>query len=197
MNQNIIYEKYKKIFRGYHVPKEIKELFLFQYGKNNDQFIYPFYMDFVLNNDFTWYLENKEKEKELLNSIIAFASSDGAGGYFVFWLQDGNDNLSNTPIIHINSEGGSHLVCKDIHDLLVIMTGDLDHTIVVPDFDPSDYTNEYKSWVKEVFDIDAVNIENTEDYESPLEIKKIINDAYEIYGKQYTKWKEKFGFFDD
>jgi len=77
------------------------------------------------------------------------------------------------------------------------MTGDLDHTIVVPDFDPSDYTNEYKNWVKEVFDIDAVNIENTEDYESPLEIKKIINDAHEIYGKQYAKWKEKFGFFDD
>jgi len=39
MNQNITYEKYKEIFRGYHVPKEIKELFLFQYGKSNDQFI--------------------------------------------------------------------------------------------------------------------------------------------------------------
>jgi hypothetical protein len=196
MKHHITFEKYKEIFREYKVPKEIEELYYFQYGRNNEKFIYPFYMDFVLNNDFTWYLEDKDKEKDLLNSIIAFASSDGAGGYFAFWLQEGNNDLSNTPIIHIDSEGGSYLVCKNIHDLLVIMTADLDHTIVIPDKEASDYAEEYKKWAKETFNIDAVSIENTQEYESPIEIKKIIDEAEEIYGEQYTLWKEKFGFFD-
>ncbi len=174
------------------MPKEIIELFLFQFGKNNNLFLYPFYMDFVLDDEFTWFCEDNDKQIELLNSIIAFASSDGAGGYFAFWLQDENDDLSNTPIIHIDSEGGSHLVCKNINDLLIIMTGDLDHTIVNSDKDPSDYANEYKNWVKKTFNIDSVDVENTEDYESPLKVEKIIENVNNMYEDKYKIWKARF-----
>ena len=192
MRQNITLDKYKEIFKEYEMPKEIIELFLFQFGKNNDSFIYPFYMDFVLDNEFTWFCEDSDKEKELLNSVIAFASSDGSGGYFAFWLQEENKDLSNTPIIHISSEGGSHLVCKNIYDLLIIMTGDLDHTTVDPDSDPSDYSNDYKNWAKETFNIDAIDVQNTEDYETPSEVEKIIENVNNMYEDKYITWKAKF-----
>jgi hypothetical protein len=76
------------------------------------------------------------------------------------------------------------------------MTADLDHTIVIPDKEASDYAEEYKKWVKETFNIDAVSIENTQEYESPIEIEKIIDEAEETYDEQYTLWKEKYGFLD-
>ena len=72
------------------------------------------------------------------------------------------------------------------------MTGDLDHTIVDPDRDPSDYSNDYKNWLKETFNINSVDVENTEDYEVPLEVERIIENANNLYEDKYTNWKAKF-----
>ncbi len=187
-------EDFKQIFKNYNVPTELIALYHFQY-KNNVLYRYPFYADFYLDNTYTWVSDDKQLEKEFNDDVIAFAGSDGAGGYFAFWLQDGLTDLTKTPIIHMDSEGGGDLICKNINDLLTIMTSDLYEGIYDPDMaDPSDFITEYRAWAKDTLNIESiiVDLSKAEEYEIVIEVQKMKDEVLDLFGEKYEQWKPKF-----
>lgn len=176
-------------FKNFEIPEELKELVNFQNSIGDDEnFSDQFYIgrDYSDKSGITGYSD----DDEFTNSIIEFAMADGSGSTYAFWVRDKNENIHEAPILAFGSEGGIHIVAKNVKELLKILTFDVEPAIGwdkiyfykdEDDYEPTEKTEEYKKWVFEKYGIETT--------ENPDEIVK---SAQEIYEDEFQNWLKKY-----
>ena len=135
-------------------------------------------------------LKTYSENTEFLNAIYEFASADGSGSSYGFWLKDGNLNLEFAPIVVFGSEGGFHIVARNFNELLQILTFDCEPMIDwddvnyyrdPEDFEPSEKRAKYCDWLK-----DKCGFEVTENANTIVEV------AQQEYQQLFKAWVSKF-----
>ncbi|MCJ8155540.1 hypothetical protein MKJ01_17410 [Chryseobacterium sp. SSA4.19] len=176
-------------FKNFEIPEELVELVNFQNSIGDDEnFSDQFYIgrDYSDKSGISGYSDHEE----FTDSIIEFAMADGSGSSYAFWVRNNNKNLSEAPILAFGSEGGIHIVAKNIRELLQILTFDVEPAIGwddiyyykdEDDYEPTEKTEEYRKWVLEKY-----GIETTEDPD------EIVKNAQEMYENEFQNWLKKY-----
>ena len=178
-------KEFKANFNNLEIPIELIELVNFQNSIGDDE---NFSHEFYIGRDYSDKsgIDGVSNDKEFTNSIIEFAMADGSGSTYAFWIRNKNENLSEAPILAFGSEGGIHIVAQNIRELLEILTFDADPSIGwdevyfykdEDDYEPTDKTEEYKSWVLEKFAIKATD-----------DADEIVKNAQEVYEDEFQNW---------
>lgn len=175
-------------FQGMEVPNKLLALLKFESEVSKQEYFSDGF-EFSLDKEKVG-LKTYSNDKQFLNSIYEFANADGTGSTYGFWLMDGNTNLNDVPIVVFGSEGGYHIVAKNLDELLQILTFDSEPMIDWEDvyyykdpdeFEPSSKSTEYCEWLKNNFAIDPVDSAD-----------KIVNDAQNLYKDSFNQWVGKF-----
>ena len=101
-------ENLKNYFAPYILPKSLVELIKFddEYGAS-ESYVECFG---ICDNeaDFleAWLPEMSDEKLELYTkSVKVFARADGTGAIYAMWIEEGNHNLENAPIVFYGTEG--------------------------------------------------------------------------------------------
>ncbi|MFD7746457.1 hypothetical protein ACFV2V_04825 [Streptomyces sp. NPDC059698] len=58
---------------------------------------------------------------QLSDRIRPFAQATGSGSTYAVWLRDGREDLATLPVLFLASEGGVHVVARDLPELLRVL----------------------------------------------------------------------------
>jgi hypothetical protein len=112
-----------KNFNGLTIPDELAKLLDFQNNVSKENFYSAGFELIVVLEKFG--LRTYSEDLQFLNSILEFANADGTGSSYGFWLNGSKQDLRETPIVIFGSEGGFHIVARNIQELLQILTYDM------------------------------------------------------------------------
>lgn len=175
-------------FEGIDVPNKLLDLLKFDNEVAGQEYFSDGF-EFSLDKEKVG-LKTYSTDEKFLKSIYEFANADGTGSTYGFWLMNGNTNLNEAPIVVFGSEGGYHVVAKNLDDLLKILTFDSEPMIDwdevyyykdLDDFEPSSKSAEYHKWLKNKFNIEPVD-----------NADKIVGDAQKLYKDSFNEWVGKF-----
>lgn len=130
------------------------------------------------------------EEDEFINSLIQFAQADGTGSSYTFWIKDNDKSLDNAPIVVFGSEGGYHVISKNINDFLSVLAYDVEPMIDwdsisyykdEEDYEPSKYNDSYRNWLVENHQIETTKNAN-----------EIVQNAQEKYQEEFKEWMNKY-----
>lgn len=181
--------EFKVNFKNFEIPEELINLVNFQNSIGDDE---NFSDQFYIGRDYSDKsgIKGYSDDEEFTTLVIEFAMADGTGSTYAFWVVDKNENLAEAPILAFGSEGGIHIVAKNIKELLEILTFDVEPSIGwdeiyfykdEDDYEPSEKIEEYRSWVLENY-----GIEITEDPD------EIVKKAQKIYEDKFQNWLKKY-----
>lgn len=174
-------------FQGLNVPKKL--LALMKFDNEIAQCSY-------FSDGFEFYLDEEKvglktysDDERFLNSIYEFARADGTGSSYGFWLKDGNSNLDDVPIVVFGSEGGFHVVAKNLDRFMQILTFDSEPMInwnkvyyyKGSDFEPASKSKEYRDWLKSEYGLEP--IDNADE---------IVAEAQKEYKDSFNTWMGEF-----
>lgn len=181
-------EELVSYFQGLIVPKRLLALLKFDNEVAQKNYFSDGF-EFSIDKDKIG-LKTYSDNETFLNSIYEFANADGTGSSYGFWLQDGNSNLDQAPIVAFGSEGGYHVVASNLGELLQILTFDSEPMIDwdeiyyykdPDDFEPSDKSKEYREWLENECSLSP--IENADE---------IVEEAQRIHKDPFNAWVGKF-----
>jgi hypothetical protein len=178
---------FSKNFKDLAVPHELVELLNFEWTTGKDDFYSEGFELRVIEEKHL--LKTYSDKGEFLNSIIEFAQADGTGSSYAFWLKNGNKDLRSAPIVVFGSEGGYHIVAKNILELFQILTYDIEPIILWDqifyhkdaDYVPSEKNDAFKKWALQNFKISEVN--SADD---------IVKAAQIEYQDQFKTWMKNY-----
>ena len=145
------------------------------------------------------------KQQEFLDSIVIFANADGTGGQYGFWLQDGQKNIENSPIIFFGSEGFMHIFACNINELIKILSfggeglygceahiyEDDEKEQYFQSFLRRNYNfNNFREWMTKTLNIEPISNWKT-DYSN--EVRSLTDKADNKYSKQFDTWLARYG----
>ena len=183
-NSSFSLEEFAVQFADYKLPQDLVKLYEFEqeYGVES----YSECFGLTITDDKTG-IKTWSEDEEFYNSFIEFAGANGSGSSYAYWLID--KDLNNCPIVVFGDEGGVHIVAENTQKLIQLLTLDTEISV---DFDKayfykdeeyyeeSENKDEFQEWVKEQFNLDAIE-ENEE--------------ADEIVEQAQRKYKQKFNDF--
>lgn len=177
-------EEFALQFGDYKVPGDLAKLYEFEQEYSVESYSECFGL--TITDDKTG-IKTWSEEEAFYNSFIEFAGANGSGSSYAYWLID--QDLDNCPIVVFGDEGGVHIVAENTQKLIQLLTLDTEISV---DFDKayfyqdeeyyeeSENKEEFRNWVKNEFDLDA--IESNE-------------EADEIVAQAQRKYKQKFNDF--
>jgi hypothetical protein len=175
-------------FQGLTVPASLLALVQFDVEIAQRHF-YSDGFEFSLDTEKTG-LKTYSSDEVFLNSIYEFANADGTGSSYAFWLKDGNNDLSDVPVVVFGSEGGFHVVARNFNELLQILTFDSEPMIDwdrvyyykdSDDFEPSSMSKEYRQWLKTECLLDPID-----------DADEIVKQAQKEYNDAFKNWVARF-----
>jgi hypothetical protein len=66
-------------------------------------------------------------EKGFSDSFVGFATADGSGSFYAFWIVD--EDLEKCPIVAFGNEGEAHVVAENMLQLIRLLTCDTEISI--------------------------------------------------------------------
>ncbi|RZJ54023.1 MAG: hypothetical protein EOO44_06470 [Flavobacterium sp.] len=132
------------------------------------------------------------EDKNFLDRLMPFAQANGSGSMYVLWDDGKNKSLNEMPVVVFGDEGGYHIIAKNIFELMQLLTFDseisVDHEDVYfykdeDDYEESEGLPEYKNWLKENFNLNSVEDEDT---------TAIIEAAQEEYKEDFDQWVSQY-----
>ena len=110
-----------KEFGSYRVPDLLMKLAEFETDCSSGYFSESF--EFSFDPD-KYGLKTYSENEVFLNSFVEFAQADAGGSTYAVWIQEGVTDLNSAPIVVFGSEGGVHVIAKDMSELLEILAYD-------------------------------------------------------------------------
>jgi len=202
-------ENFKKKFSPYELPQTLVELIKFSDKYEEESFVESFYLNDDIEEDFfeTW-LDNgetdAEKRKEYAEHMLVFACADGTGGAYAMWIQEGNTDLEEAPIIFYGSEGEIEIVAQNLKELIKILSWGAEAISFCHYFDEDDYYKEFleyqpnflafRKWMQESLNIKPVNIDEliAGEEEASQEVEELVEEGQKKYKKAFDKWQYQF-----
>jgi len=178
-------QEFSQNFGGNPVPHALAQLLEFQ---NETGFEYYSEGFGLLRDDKSGLHHGWSAEPAFLDKLMPFAQANGSGSFYALWQHDATTDLAALPVVVFGDEGGEFVVAENIAGLLQLLTIDAEPMIFDdvsfykdPEQDPSDYAEDYKSWLMEQFKL--APIEEAEDIMIP---------AQEKYQAAFDEWKAPF-----
>ncbi|MCC7454999.1 MAG: hypothetical protein IT222_12590 [Crocinitomix sp.] len=177
-----------KNFNGLAIPDELAKLLDFQNNISKENFYSAGFELTVVLEKFG--LRTYSEDLQFLNSILEFAHADGTGSSYGFWLNGSKQDLKETPIVIFGSEGGFHIVARNIQELLQILTYDAEPMVSWDEVyyykdegecEPSDLAETFKKWLFDNFKIREIS-----------NVSDIIRVAQSEYQEEFKTWMKKF-----
>ncbi|WDF65575.1 hypothetical protein [Flavobacterium sp. KACC 22763] len=182
-------EEYASQFGNYKLPEDLVKLYEFEqeYGVETYSECFGLTITEEKTGIKTW-----SEEEEFYNSFIEFAGANGSGSSYAYWIID--NDLNNCPIVVFGDEGGVHVVAESTQKLIQLLTLDTEISV---DFDKayfyqdeeyyeeSENKEEFREWVKEEFNLNAV--------ETNEEADEIVEETQRKYKQKFNDFLVKFG----
>lgn len=179
-------EEYKNNFGAYKIPETLQKLMAFEAEYGEESFSECFYLgsEVYKEPDMGQY----SLDVDYFERLIEFATADGTGGTYCFWISEVNTELENAPIVFMGSEGHIQIIAKNIKELLQLLSFgpeimDGEFYKELEDFEEPENTEEYRIWLKEELGITPIK-----NLEGNKEVNTIIKKAIEEYEKPFKKW---------
>jgi hypothetical protein len=186
--EKLTLEDFKLQFEKYTIPRDLKMLFDFENEYGSESFSECFYLNAIDKTG----LKSWCDKKDFLNSFIEFATANGSGSTYAYWLVE--KDIEKCPIVVFGDEGGIHIVASSTKDLIHLLTYDIeimvDHEEATfykdeEDYEKSENKKEFVKWAKENFDLKAIKNEE--------ETEKIISNAKNKFQDKLNLFLEGFG----
>ncbi len=120
--------------------------------------------------------------------INAFARATAGGSFYALWQYDDAAAPDELPVVLFGDEGGEFVVAENINAFMRLLTLDTepmtyrDASYYKDEDDGStEYSAEYRNWLKKHFNLDAVNDEDI-----------ILAPAIEKYQPRFNDWVGQF-----
>lgn len=196
MTNAMLKEEFTALFRGYKIPKDLKSLFDFQVSEG----IPSFYSNtlYLIDED-PEIIQDFSDDTNFVDSFIPFGEADTNGSYYAFWIRDkNNSSLENAPIVVFGGDGGIFVVAKNIKDLLLIASYDVEPIIDVdeisfPDkevleedgeFTATEFNKEYLDWLRNEVKLKPIVV--------IADLDQLLEDAQNQYGSELVEFAKSF-----
>ncbi|MBS7229398.1 hypothetical protein KHA90_00030 [Flavobacterium psychroterrae] len=186
----LTFEEFITQFGNHEIPADLKKLYEIEhiYGAENLSEC------FSLNSIDKTGLKSYSDDEAFYNSFIEFASANGSGSTYAYWLID--NDLNKCPIVVFGDEGGVYIVAENTQQLIHLLTLGTEISVDYDEVSFYDldedqeplYRNEYLEWVKRNFDLEPI---------SQKKSIKILTDAKQKYQKQLNEFLAKFSIETD
>ncbi|MFT5778449.1 MAG: hypothetical protein ACI837_001405 [Crocinitomicaceae bacterium] len=179
--------EYLKNFGSYPVPKILNDLFDFDTAVAFDNW---FSNGFELINDSEkMMLRSYSDDESFLRSLVCFANADGTGSTYALWIHHESDDLEKAPIVVFGSEGGFHIVAKNLIEFLQLLTFDGEPMVSWEnvtyfkgeDEEESKYHLEYKNWLRDSYEINPIS-----------DASSLVANAQKTYQQEFNLWMKKY-----
>lgn len=185
---NPITPEIQAVFGKHQIPNALQLLYAFEeeYGAEN------YSQCFYLKTSTEYNLDNWCESKEFMNAFLEFATANGSGSSYAYWLID--DNLENCPIVVFGDEGGLHTVANSTPEFMQLLTlnveisVDWDSAYFYKDdeyYNESYYKDEFADFVQENFNLPTL--------ETNKQTETIINQAKEKHQENLMAFAKKCG----
>lgn len=174
--------------QGLALPEKLLPLLRFdRTGAGNDYFSEGF--EFSIDKEKLG-LKAYSEDPAFLDSLFEFATADGSGSGYYFWLKDGNTNLEQAPVVVFGSEGGYHVVAHHFDELLQLLTFDSEPMIDwdevyyykdPDDFKPSAESETYHRWLQHQYGMAVID-----------DADAIVANAQASYQQAFKSWVAQF-----
>lgn len=184
-------EDFTAQFGHHELPHELKKLYEIEhiYGAENLS------QCFCLSSIDKTGLKTYSDDAAFYDSFIEFASANGSGSTYAYWLID--NDLNNCPIVVFGDEGGIYVVAENTKELIHLLTLGTEISVnhdgasfyeLEQDEEEPPYRQEYLEWVKRNFNLEPV---------SDKKAVQILAQAKKKYQKKLNEFLEKFGIETD
>jgi hypothetical protein len=178
-------EEFALNFGGNPVPEALARLWDFQ----DDTGFESYCEGFGLIPDDKSGLENGWSDNPaFLEKLMPFAQANAGGSFYALWQYDDAVALDELPVVLFGDEGGEFVVAENINAFLRLLTLDTEPMTYQEasyykgeDDDATEYSGEYRNWLKKHFDLDAIEEEST-----------ILAPAREKYQARFDEWKSRY-----
>ncbi|MBC9914623.1 hypothetical protein [Chitinophaga varians] len=179
-------QEFAQNFDGKPVPTALVRLLAFQQETGFEEYAQGFGL---LRDDKSGLQHGWCSEPAFLEKLMPFAQANGSGSFYALWLQHDSTDLNELPVVVFGDEGGEYVVAENINGLLQLLTIDtepmiFEEVIFYKDEDDdysSSYAEEYRTWLKENFSLDAIT-----------DAESIINAAQEKHQAAFDAWKQQY-----
>jgi hypothetical protein len=152
-------EEFEQVFSNKQIPHELSLLLVFQqrYGG------YTYSNGFSLSNSGRKLIKDWSVDETFLNQLIPFAKANDQGAVYACWDDGTNKPFNKMPVLVFGDEGGVHVVAHNIIEILQLLTCDKKLSVshgkltFKNELRESTYSQAYKDWVKEKFDIAPIS----------------------------------------
>ncbi|HUP13236.1 MAG TPA: hypothetical protein VM187_13510 [Niastella sp.] len=121
---------------------------------------------------------------DFLARLMPFAQANAGGSFYAIWQYDDAVPIDALPVVLFGDEGGEFVVAEDIYAFLCLLTLDTEPMTYQEvsyykdeDDDRTEYSGEYRNWLKKHFNLDAIDDEN-----------EILAPAIEKYQSRFHSW---------
>lgn len=178
-------QEFSQNFGGAAVPQALAQLLEFQ---NETGFEYYSEGFGLLRDDKSGLLHGWSGEPAFLDKLMPFAQANGSGSFYALWQHDAATDLAALPVVLFGDEGGEFVVAENIAGLLQLLTIDAEPMVFEdvsfykdPEQEPSDYAEDYKTWLMEHLKLAPIE-----------EAETIMIPAQEKYQAAFDEWKDPF-----
>jgi hypothetical protein len=156
-------EEFALNFDGKPVPVALTKLLEFQ----NETGFESYCEGFGLIRDNKGGLKSWSTNPGFLDRLMPFAQANAGGSFYALWQYDDAAPLDALPVILFGDEGGEFVVADNIYAFLCLLTLDTEPMTYREasyykdeDADSTEYSGEYRNWLKKHFNLDAIKDED-------------------------------------
>lgn len=185
---NLTLDEFAQIFPDFLVPTELVMLLAFEQRYGCELYA----QNFNLSAYSSAAIASYSKDPEFLKRFTSFASANGSGSFYSIWDNGSGRPLNEMPIVVFGDEGGVHVVATDVLQLIQLLTCDsaigVDHASACfyyndEEDEASPYAQEYKDWVKSMFNLDPINDSGGD---------AMIKDAQDKFKESFDTWFNQY-----
>ncbi|WP_257670820.1 hypothetical protein [Parapedobacter tibetensis] len=183
-NMNI--QEFKENWGLTAIPTELEKLIYFQNNISSPEF---YAQGFAVTIDDKLGLKSWGEESSFLDKLFPFAQANGTGSFYAIWNDGTTKPINEMPIVVFGDEGGTHIVAKNILQLLHLITFDTEISVDLEqayfykseDYEESRDLNKFLKWLQENYGLNQT-----------LNPSEIITSAQEKHKEQFDKWFEQY-----
>lgn len=177
-------------FGEHKMPDDLVWLFNFQY-EYDTEISECFYLHTIGKTG----LANWSEDAGFLNAFVEFATANGTGSFYAYWLID--TDLEKCPIVVFGDEGGVHVVAESTQKLIQLLTFDTEISVYYENVyfykDDEDEDDEPSEYIEEFIEAFQERMPELNPIETDEEANEIIKEAKDKYQKRLNDFLETYG----
>lgn len=157
-------EEFARNFGGNPVPDALAKLVNFQNETESGSYCEGFGLVY---DDKGGLKHGWSMEPAFLDRLMPFARATAGGSFYALWQYEDGIATDELPVVLFGDEGGEFVVAENIQSFLRLLTLDTEPMTYRnasyykdEDDESTEYSGEYRNWLKKHFNLDAIDDED-------------------------------------